>query len=156
MLLNHIGNTLAGTAMLGKIFGGTAGLLGMDFRLHELLGNGLDEFACAVDLLGNACAQGFLAGSLKVVNGWTKQHGFAALQRFYDVLAACINKAAADENDVGSLKISIHFAHAVANPNLGVGLDGGVVAAFLGFEAALLGEFVGSLKTLGVAGDDDE
>lgn len=156
MLFNHIGNTLAGATMLGKIFGGAAGLLGVDFRLRELLGNGLDEFACAVDLLGNACAQGFLAGSLKVVNGWAKQHGFAALQRFYDVLAACINKAAADENDVGSLKISIHFAHAVANPNLGVGLDGGVVAAFLGFEAALLGEFVGSLKTLGVARDKNE
>ena len=156
MLLNHIGNTLAGTAMLGKIFGGTAGLLGMDFRLHELLGNGLDEFACAVDLLGNACTQGFLAGGLKIVNGWSKQHGFAALQRFYNVLAACINETAADENDVGSLKIGIHFAHAVANPNLGVGLNGGVVTAFLGFETALLGESVGSLKTLGVAWDDDE
>ena len=156
MLLNHIGNALAGTAMLGKIFGGAAGLLGVDFRLCELLGNSLDEFACAVNLLGNACAQGFLAGSLKVVNRWAKQHGFAALQRFYNVLAACINKAAANENDVGSLKISIHFAHAVANPNLGIGLDGSVVAAFLGFETALLGEVVGSLKTLGVAWDDDE
>jgi len=54
---------------------------------------------------------------------------------------ARVYKAAANKHDVGSLKIGIHFAHAVANPNLGVGLDGGVVAAFLGFEAALLGEF---------------
>lgn len=156
MLLNHIGNALAGAAMLGKIFGGAAGLLGVDFRLHELLGNGLDEFACAVDLLGNTCGKGFLAGSLKIVNGWTKQHGLAALQRLYDILAARVYKAAANKHDVGSLKIGIHFAHAVANPNLGVGLDGGVVAAFLGFEAALLGEFVGSLKTLGVARDKNE
>lgn len=156
MLFNRVGDALACAAMLGKVGGGFGGLLRVDFRLRELPGYGLDKLGCAVDLLSDACGKGFLAGSLKIVNGRAEQHGFAALQGFDDVLAACINKAAADENDVGSLKISIHFAHAVANPNLGVGLDGGVVAAFLGFEAALLGEFVGSLKTLGVAWDDDE
>ena len=78
------------------------------------------------------------------------------MQWFNDVLAARVYKAAADEHDVGSLKIGIHFAHAVAYPHLGVGADGGVVAAFLGFEAALLGEVIGSLKTFGVARDKNE
>ena len=156
MLFNHIGDALACAAMLRQIDGGFGGLLGVDFRLHELLGYGLHKLGCAVDLLGNACGKGFLAGSLKIVNGWPKQHGFAALQRFYDVLAARVYKAAADEDDVGSLKIGIHFAHAVAYPHLGVGVDGGIVAAFLGFETALLGEVIGSLKTLGVARDKNE
>ena len=156
MLFNHIGDALACAAMLDKVGGGFGGLLRVDFRLRKLPGYGLNEFGCAVDLLGNACGKGFLAGSLKIVNGRAEQHGFAALQGFDDVLAARVYKAAADEHDVGSLKIGIHFAHAVAYPHLGVGADGGVVAAFLGFEAALLGEFVGSLKTLGVARDDDE
>ena len=156
MLFNHIGDALACAAMLHQIDGGFGGLLRVDFRLHELLGYGLHKLACAVDLLGNACGKGFLAGSLKIVNGWPKQHGFAALQRFYDVLAARVYKAAADEHDVGSLKIGIHFAHAVAYPHLSVGADGGVVAAFLGFKTALLGEVIGSLKTLGVARDKNE
>ena len=156
MLFNRIGDALACAAMLGEIGSGFGGLLRVDFRLRELLGCGLDEFGCAVDLLDNTCGKGFLAGSLKIVNGWPKQHGFAALQRFYDVLAARVYKAAADEDDVGSLKIGIHFAHAVAYPHLGVGVDGGIVAAFLGFETALLGEVIGSLKTLGVARDKNE
>ena len=78
------------------------------------------------------------------------------MQWFNDVLAARVHKAAADKHDVGSLKIGIHFAHAVAYPHLGVEADGGVVAAFLGFETALLGEVIGSLKTLGVARDENE
>ena len=156
MLFNHIGDALACAAMLDKVGGGFGGLLRVDFRLRKLPGYGLNEFGCAVDLLGNACGKGFLAGSLKIVNGRAEQHGFAALQRFYDVLTACINKAAADEYDVGSLKIGIHFAHAVAYPNLSIGADGGVVAAFLGLKATLLGKVVGSLKTLGVARDDNE
>ena len=156
VLFNRIGDALACAAMLGEIGSGFGGLLRVDFRLRELLGCGLDEFGCAVDLLDNTCGKGFLAGSLKIVNGWPKQHGFAALQRFYDVLAARVYKAAADEDDVGSLKIGIHFAHAVAYRNLGIGADGGVVAAFLGLKATLLGKVVGSLKTLGVARDDNE
>ena len=156
MLFNHIGDALARAAMLRQIDGGFGGLLRVNFRLHELLGYGLHKLACAVDLLGNTCGKGFLAGSLKIVNGRTEQHGFAALQGFDDVLAAGVYKAAADEDDVGSLKIGIHFAHAVAYPHLGVGANGGVVAAFLGFETALLGEVIGSLKTLGVARDENE
>lgn len=156
MLFNHIGDALACAAMLGKVGGGFGGLLRVDFRLRKLPGCGLNEFGCAVDLLGNACGKGFLAGSLKIVNGRAEQHGFAALQGFDDVLAARVYKAAADEDDVGSLKIGIHFAHAVAYPHLGVGADGGVVAAFLGVETALSGELVGSLKTLGVARDKNE
>ena len=156
MLFNHIGDALACAAMLGKVGGGFGGLLRVDFRLRELPGYGLDKLGCAVDLLGDACGKGFLAGSLKIVNGRAEQHGFAALQGFDDVLAAGVYKAAADEDDVGSLKIGIHFAHAVAYPHLGVGADGGVVAAFLGVETALPGELVGSLKTLGVARDEHE
>ena len=156
MLFNHIGDALACAAMLRQIDGGFGGLLGVDFRLHELLGYGLHKLGCAVDLLGNACGKGFLAGSLKIIDGWPKQHGFAALQWFNDVLAARVYKATADKHDVGSLKIGIHFAHAVAYPNLSIGADGGVVAAFLGLKATLLGKVVGSLKTLGVARDDNE
>ena len=156
MLFNRVGDALACAAMLGKVGGGFGGLLRVDFRLRELPGYGLDKLGCAVDLLGDACGKGFLAGSLKIIDGGPKQHGFAALQWFNDVLAARVYKAAADEDDVGSLKIGIHFAHAVAYPHLGVGADGGVVAAFLGVETALPGELVGSLKTLGVARDEHE
>ena len=36
MLFNHIGDALACAAMLRQIDGGFGGLLGVDFRLHEL------------------------------------------------------------------------------------------------------------------------
>lgn len=71
-------------------------------------------------------------------------------------MAAGVDQAAADKGEIGGLVIGEQFAHAVANPDLGVGVDGLAAAAFLYTKAELLRAVESCLKAFGVARNDDE
>ena len=128
---DFVRHTTAGTLMAGDE---VCRLLGEMAALARIFQTGCHKGAPFVRVLHLHRRPGFqraAAGGGKVVGGKAEHGRNAAGYRLDDVLTAAVHEAAADKGDIGAKVVGKEFAHAVADPDLGLLGNRQVVAAFL-------------------------